>query len=59
MPGVADLLLILFVVFLIFGASKLPAIATAMGKTILNLRHKTNKNQTLNNERPSRSKPST
>jgi TatA/E family protein of Tat protein translocase len=58
MPGLADLLLILFVVLLIFGASKLPAIATAMGKTILNLRQKNNKNQRPNNERSQRPKPS-
>jgi TatA/E family protein of Tat protein translocase len=57
MPGLADLLLILFVILLIFGAPKLPAFATAMGKTILTLRHKTAKNPKLNNARPSRSKP--
>jgi Sec-independent protein secretion pathway components len=59
MPGLADLLLILFVILLIFGASKLPAIATAMGKTILSLRDKTYKNHTNNEARPSRSKPLT
>ena len=38
MPGLAELLLILFVVLIIFGASKLPAIATAMGQAIQKLR---------------------
>jgi TatA/E family protein of Tat protein translocase len=52
MPGLADIILILFVVFLIFGSSKLPAIATAMGRTILALRHRTKKNFTFKDERP-------
>ena len=39
MPGLAELLLILFVVLIIFGASKLPAIATSMGQAIQKLRN--------------------
>lgn len=38
MPGFAELVLILIVVLIIFGAGKLPAIATAMGKAIQKLR---------------------
>jgi TatA/E family protein of Tat protein translocase len=40
LPGFADLLLILFVVLIIFGASKLPAIATSMGRAIERMRNK-------------------
>ena len=39
MPGLAELVLIIFVVLIIFGASKLPAIATSMGQAIEKLRH--------------------
>jgi TatA/E family protein of Tat protein translocase len=38
LPGFAELVLILIVILIIFGAGKLPAIATAMGKTIERLR---------------------
>jgi len=37
-PGFAELVLILIVVLVIFGASKLPAIATAAGKAIQKMR---------------------
>lgn len=38
MPGFAELVLILIVVLVIFGAGKLPAIATAAGKAIQRMR---------------------
>ena len=38
MPGFAELVLILIVVLVIFGAGKLPAIATAAGKAIQKMR---------------------
>jgi sec-independent protein translocase protein TatA len=34
MPGIPELLIILLIVLLIFGAGKLPAIGDALGKTI-------------------------
>lgn len=38
MPGFAELVLFLIVVLVIFGAGKLPAIATAAGKAIQKMR---------------------
>ncbi|HUU00946.1 MAG TPA: twin-arginine translocase TatA/TatE family subunit [Myxococcota bacterium] len=38
MPGFAELVLILIVVLVIFGAGKLPVIATAVGKAIVKMR---------------------
>jgi sec-independent protein translocase protein TatA len=38
LPGFAELVLFLIVVLVIFGAGKLPAIATAIGKSIQNFR---------------------
>jgi sec-independent protein translocase protein TatA len=38
MPGIPELLVILLIVMLIFGAGKLPAIGDAMGKTIRNFK---------------------
>ena len=38
MPGIPELLVILLIVLLIFGAGKLPAIGDAMGKTIRNFK---------------------
>lgn len=38
MPGFAELVLILIVILVIFGAGKLPAIATAAGKAIQRMR---------------------
>jgi sec-independent protein translocase protein TatA len=40
-PGFAELVLILIVVLVIFGAGKLPAIATAAGKAIQKMRSQT------------------
>lgn len=40
MPGFAELVLILIVVLVIFGAGKLPYIATAVGKAIVKMRAK-------------------
>jgi TatA/E family protein of Tat protein translocase len=45
LPGFAELVLILIVVLVIFGAGKLPHIATAIGKTIVKMRSKSNKEQ--------------
>jgi sec-independent protein translocase protein TatA len=39
MPGFAELVLILIVVLLIFGAGKLPAISSAAGKAIQRMRN--------------------
>ena len=38
MPGFADLVLLVIVVLFIFGTSKLPAIATAVGRQIVKWR---------------------
>lgn len=38
MPGVPELLVILVIVLLIFGAGKLPAIGDALGRSIKNFR---------------------
>ena len=38
MPGFADLVLILIVALFIFGTSKLPAIATTVGRSIVKMR---------------------
>lgn len=38
MPGPAELLIILLIVLLIFGAGKLPAIGDALGRSIKNFR---------------------
>ena len=40
MPGFAELVLILIVVLVIFGAGKLPYIANAVGKAIVKMREK-------------------
>jgi len=40
LPGFAELVLILIVVLIIFGAGKLPHIATAVGKAIVKMRAK-------------------
>jgi len=37
-PGFSELVLILIVVLVIFGAGKLPAIATAIGEAVVRLR---------------------
>jgi sec-independent protein translocase protein TatA len=38
MPGIPEILLILLVVVFLFGASKLPALGTAVGEGIRNLK---------------------
>lgn len=38
MPGVPELLIILLIVLLLFGAGKLPAIGDALGRTIKNFK---------------------
>jgi len=45
LPGFAELVLILFVVLIIFGASKLPAIATSMGRALQKLRSEQSDNE--------------
>lgn len=42
MPGVPELLVILLIVFLIFGAGKLPAIGDALGRSIKNFKRSYN-----------------
>ena len=44
MPGFAELVLFLIVVLVIFGAGKLPTIATAIGKAIQNFRKSSKEN---------------
>ena len=47
MPGTGELLIILAIVMLIFGAGKLPAIGDAFGRTIRNFRRHSNANDEL------------
>jgi sec-independent protein translocase protein TatA len=42
MPGMGELLIILVIVLLIFGAGKLPAIGESLGKSIRNFKRATN-----------------
>jgi sec-independent protein translocase protein TatA len=37
-PNLGELLIILFIVLLVFGAAKMPALGDAFGRAILNLR---------------------
>ncbi len=39
-PGLNELVMLVFVALCVFGAGKLPAIATAMGKALWRLKHK-------------------
>ncbi len=41
MPGIGELLIILLIVLLIFGANKLPQIGEALGRSIKNFRRST------------------
>lgn len=41
MPGMGELLIILLIVLLIFGAGKLPAIGDALGRSIKNFKRST------------------
>jgi sec-independent protein translocase protein TatA len=42
MPGMGELLIILLIVLLIFGASKLPQIGDSLGRSIRNFKRATN-----------------
>ncbi len=42
MPGMGELLIILVIVMLIFGAGKLPAIGESLGRSIKNFKRATN-----------------
>jgi len=42
MPGMGELLIILLIVLLIFGAGKLPSIGESLGKSIRNFKRATN-----------------
>jgi sec-independent protein translocase protein TatA len=42
MPGMGELLIIMVIVMLIFGAGKLPAIGEALGKSIKNFKRSSN-----------------
>jgi sec-independent protein translocase protein TatA len=42
MPGMGELLIILFIVLLIFGANKLPQIGDSLGRSIRNFKRATN-----------------
>lgn len=42
MPGMGELLIILVIVMLIFGAGKLPAIGEALGRSIKNFKRSSN-----------------
>ena len=50
MPGFAELVLILIVVLVIFGAGKLPAIATAAGKAIQRMRSAASQSEEFDSE---------
>ena len=50
MPGFAELVLILIVVLVIFGAGKLPAIATAAGKAFQRMRSAANQSEESDSE---------
>ena len=47
MPGMGELLIILAIVLLIFGAGKLPAIGDALGRSIKNFRRSTQGNDEI------------
>jgi sec-independent protein translocase protein TatA len=47
MPGMGELLIILVIVMLIFGAGKLPAIGDALGRSIKNFRRSAQGNDEL------------
>ena len=47
MPGMGELLIILVIVMLIFGAGKLPAIGDALGRSIKNFRRSASGNDEL------------
>lgn len=47
MPSVPELLIILVIVLLIFGAGKLPAIGDALGRSIKNFRRATSGNDEI------------
>ncbi|WP_428262003.1 twin-arginine translocase TatA/TatE family subunit [Haliangium sp.] len=47
MPGFGELIIILLILLLIFGASKLPQIGDALGRTIKNFRRATSGNDEL------------
>jgi sec-independent protein translocase protein TatA len=42
MPGMGELLIIMVIVMLVFGAGKLPAIGDALGRSIKNFKRATN-----------------
>lgn len=42
MPGIGELLIIMVIVMLIFGAGKLPAIGEALGRSIKNFKRSSN-----------------
>ncbi|MBP9087856.1 MAG: twin-arginine translocase TatA/TatE family subunit [Kofleriaceae bacterium] len=42
MPGMGELIIILLIVLVIFGASKLPGIGAALGKSIRNFKQSSN-----------------
>jgi len=47
MPGMGELLIILVIVLLIFGAGKLPAIGDALGRSIKNFRRSAQANDEI------------
>lgn len=47
MPGMGELLIILVIVMLIFGAGKLPAIGDAIGRSIKNFKRAANGNDEI------------
>lgn len=47
MPGMGELLIILLIVLLIFGAGKLPAIGDALGRSIKNFRRSASGNDEI------------
>jgi TatA/E family protein of Tat protein translocase len=54
-PGLNELVILLFVALMVFGTSKLPAIATSLGKALWRLRHRASGSAQAAPEAPSSS----
>ncbi|MDE0010080.1 MAG: twin-arginine translocase TatA/TatE family subunit [Candidatus Poribacteria bacterium] len=50
MPGITELIIILAIVFLLFGAKRLPDLAKGLGQSITNFKAGLNENQPEENE---------
>lgn len=52
MPGITELIIILAIVFLLFGAKRLPDLAKGLGQSITNFKAGLNENQSEETETP-------